>query len=249
MRRILTALILPLLCSACLAGPVSAAPAKTVILVHGIHPVMDDLKPLERFFSDRGYRVIVYQYDSEQRLNDSATGLAERICGLNTDSPDMKSLLIVAHSMGGLVSHRALTEGFYQCAAAPSATVLLTAASPFGGFKSANNTAMMPVNILGIKPYMRDMGTKSKFITAPGSLPANVRHYMVFTDERGATLVRGGETISDDKVPQAAQRNTAVQSDGQMKGSVEIKAGHVGVINTDGNVSAPLAAILGRMTR
>jgi len=155
----------------------------------------------------------------------------------------------VAHSMGGLVSRRALTEGFYQCASAPAATVLLTVASPFGGFKSANNTAIMPVNIFGIKPYMRDMGTKSEFIAAPDSLPVNVRHYMVFTDERGATRVRGGETISDDKVPQSAQRNTAVLSDGQMRGSIEVKAGHVGVINTDGNVSAPLAAVLGRMTR
>lgn len=249
MRRVLAALILPLICSAFPAGQVFAAPAKTVILVHGIHPVMDDLKPLERFFSDRGYRVITFRYDSEQRLNDSAQKLAARICELETDSPDMKSLLVVAHSMGGLVSRRALTEGFYQCEAAPAATVLLTAASPFGGFKSANNTAMMPVNIFGIKPYMRDMGTKSEFITSPGSLPVSVRHYMVFTDERGATLVRGGKTVSDDKVPQASQRNAAVQSDGQMKGSVEIKAGHVGVINTDGNISAPLADILGRMTR
>jgi len=246
MRKFLFSIVLLSACAGQLAAQSGGGSGKTVILVHGVHPIMEDFLPLERLFSSRGYAVITHRYNSNQRLDSSARQLAANLCELK---PRSGEILIVAHSMGGLVARRAVSEGDYACEAAPLDITLLTIASPFGGFGSANNAAAVPFNVFGIKPYMRDVGSRSEFITEPGRLPPNVRHYLVFTDESGAVIERSGKKYSDSKVPLASQYNGAVQNDPQVKGSVQLEAGHVGVINAGGQVSAELEKIISRLAR
>ena len=211
-------------------------PGETLaVVVHGINPVHSDLDPLAADLAQRGFRVLRFVYDDGQDLDRSAGELAGELRDLQAFAP--KRVAVVAHSMGGLVARRALSDA-HDLGEVPQRYRLLTVASPFGGFRGANWARLD----LGFgRDSHDDLGTRARFIREPGDLIATADHVKVETDEAGQTL----DGASDDAVARASQLQQHV--DDQAARRYQLALGHVGSIRTaDRQVPAPLRRILDR---
>ena len=197
-----------------------------VVVVHGIMPVHASFDPLIAHLS-RGAQVYYYQYDDTQDLDATARLLGEKL-GAVLDEHPAASVDIVAHSMGGLISRRALTVGHPAGLAARNEQIrLVTIASPFGGFGGAD-FARLDMGI-GADSW-QDMGSTSQFVTQPGELGPNVTHVKLETDEAGKTRLDAGQPASDDAASLDQQRQPAV--DRQASRTELLDLGHVGVLIT-----------------
>lgn len=249
-------------------SPWPALRRRLAVVVHGINPVHADLDSLCRDLVQRDYAVLRFVYDDREALEESSRGLRHALATLKGRALPTQ-LAVVAHSMGGLVSRRALTSGDLTPpqqtrrkrtyagrgrwktrrvpvgpAPAPlpplrGAITFLTVASPFGGFPSAN-WARLDFG-LG-RPVYRDLGTRSRFIRKPGQLGLNVTHVKVETDEKGHVRHDGA---SDHGVPRKSQKQKVVDADARKR--LRLDLGHVGSIrDLKSEVPVELQAILTR---
>ncbi|MGE0713585.1 MAG: esterase/lipase family protein [Planctomycetota bacterium] len=206
------------------------------VVVHGIHPVHEDLDPLAADLAERGFRVLRFVYDDKADLDRSAEALARDLEGL-VRAARPSEVAVVAHSMGGLVSRRALSADL-GLGALPVRFRLLTVATPFGGFASANWSRFD----LGLGPKVfHTLGSRARFIRRPGALAPNATHVKVETDERD--LRRRGER--DDKVKLKSQVQEIV--DAAACARYRLRLGHVGSIRDEADrVPEPLRELLTR---
>jgi len=215
------------------------------VLVHGINPVKSDFDPLELELRRRGSEVRRFRYDDSQSLEVSSDEFAGFIRSLVRRIRPQR-LTVFAHSMGGLVSRRAMTMGRRSTLADSSSgaipITLVTIASPFGG--AYRGRIPIPWNILGIKESHRFLGTASSFIRDPGRLGNNIVHFKVETDERDGKESRNGRTVSDFVFRLKNQRRSAVDSDPRLVRREVVGAGHVGVLQHRGSLSPPLRALV-----
>lgn len=223
---------------------------RLVVVVHGINPVHADLDALSRDLVQRDYEVLRFVYDDSAALATSARTLREALATLQRVSRPSR-LAVVAHSMGGLVSRRALSAddltppqrtrlrrtyrgGRWRTRRVPEGPApkpvpalrgpitFLTVASPFGGFRSANWSRLD----FGLgRAVYRDLGTRAKFIRRPGQLAEGVTHVKVETDEEGHQRHDGA---SDDSVPLKSQTQATV--DETASEVLRLDLGHVGSI-------------------
>ncbi len=208
------------------------------VVAHGIHPTAGDLDPLVDDLELRGFAVAEFTYDDTQPLEHSARQLGGAL-GAMLDRSPRDEVTVVAHSMGGLVARRALTGGHASnLAERPTAFVLVTVASPLGGFAVANGALTDP---LGPDSH-DDLGTRAAFVRAPGRLADNVRHIKLETDERRTWRRVGDSLTADDVVSLRQQRNPVVDADAAERRV--LRAGHVGVLNDAGRISAELRLAL-----
>lgn len=216
----------------------------TVVLVHGYGPSWDEYLPLEEELRSRGYEVIRFTYDYKQSLETSADELVRKVLALRAGRRP-GALSVVAHSMGGLVARRAMIAGRPLTLAGLDLPIeLITVASPFGGFKSANAVFFMPFNGLGVTESFRYLGSARGFIRRPGALGANISHFKIQTDERGRTRLLDGKEVDDEIVRPGNQANKAVDSDPGLRSLRTLAAGHVQVLTDNGRVSVQLSGIL-----
>jgi hypothetical protein len=203
------------------------------VVVHGINPTSGQLDTLARDMVSRGYQTLLFHYDDGQDLDKSATELGTLLQGVINQRP-VTHVKIVAHSMGGLVARRALTVDHNAgLARRPEQFTLITVASPFGGFSSANWSRMWP---FGMGSY-HDLGTWARFVTRPGVLGSNVRHIKVQSREVNKVRTVDGKTVDDSVVPLDNQREKTV--DAQASRILTLPFGHVGSI-LDGQGRVPL---------
>jgi len=124
-------------------------------------------------------------------------------------------------------------------AARDESIVLVTAATPFGGFLIAS----LSVLDFGLGPEsFHNLGSLSSFIRSPGTLGPNVKHVKVETDETGQRRRIGAAWIGDDLVGLGHQRHPIVDQAAERR--VTLRLGHVEVLNDGGRVPAPLSAEL-----
>jgi pimeloyl-ACP methyl ester carboxylesterase len=210
------------------------------IVVHGILPTEGDLDPLQSWLVARGYGVYTFRYDDLDDLDRSAEQLRSHLKEV-LERTRAEEIVVVAHSMGGLVSRRSLTQGL-----SPDLDSLLvrfhliTIASPFGGFSYANFARFD----MGFSPDgFQDLGRDSRFISQPGALIRSASHVKVETRETGRTRVIDGEARGDDVVGLEQQRQGTI--DGSATKRYLIDLGHVGSVRTpEGKVPGPTGRIL-----
>lgn len=189
-----------------------------VIVLHGINPVHQHLDPLIDRFAAAGASVWYFRYDDGQRLQKSADAFAVALRSI----PQHAFIWVVAHSMGGLVARRAATR------LPPSYELnLVTVATPFGGYVSANRAQSPFVRWIG-RPFgsrdsHADLGNLSPFITNPGTLPSGVRHFKLETVE--------APTPQDKAANCGQQRRSAV--DKSVWEINALTAGHAAVLRSD----------------
>lgn len=107
------------------------APARIVLLVHGLDEpggIWDQLAPA---LADRGHTVARFDYPNDQAAANSATLLLVTLDGLTR--ADVTHADIVAHSMGGLVARDALTRPGRPDASSITVPTLICLGTPHAG--------------------------------------------------------------------------------------------------------------------
>lgn len=219
-----------------------------VVWVHGYDPAQGEADPLLRDLERRGYQIVRFRYDWGQDMDGSADALVRAVRALRAEF-GLKRLTVVAHSQGGLVSRKAMTVGREPTLAGDVPIDLVTIASQFPGYGSANFTYLLPkVNIFGVKASHRDLRSWSPFIRHPGALGANVRHIKIETRERGKQRLENGKRVDDCSAPNQPQPE--VDADPRLVHKATLDLGHVGVLRDDrGRVPDALRAVLDAQLR
>jgi hypothetical protein len=200
------------------------ASKKVIVLIHGINAdrhVFDKLAPA---LYETGFWVVRFQYDYHQSLEKSADELGKQLDAL-VATYGISHLTVLAHSMGGLISRRSFTRHLQTLL-----IDLVTAATPFGGFDSANPARFKILRILGwpwVKPCYAQLGSKSDFIKKPGDLGTNVIHLKIVTDEKDF------EEQDDYVVSIKNQTNPVVDQSPQISNIILIHSGHDMVLSKE----------------
>jgi pimeloyl-ACP methyl ester carboxylesterase len=154
-----------------------------VLFIHGINGSPRDFRFLIAHLDRSRFQPCVFFYASGASLSQSGRDLAEAI-GEVRRHYDIESLVIVGHSIGGLIARDlVLNQSSHVGVDIP---VLITMSSPWGGVPSAGIGARLsPV----VVDSWRDIAVgsaylNSLFVDGEGgarNLPTSTRHYLLFS--------------------------------------------------------------------
>jgi pimeloyl-ACP methyl ester carboxylesterase len=183
-----------------------------VVFVHGIGGSIRVFDDVLAMLDKTRYRPWFFYYPSGADLNQLSTLFYTLFLSGKVLQLEDMPLVIVAHSMGGLVAREALnlrTGG----ASENKVKRLVTVASPLGGVASAQMSEKAPVVI----PAWRDISPDSQFIRRlhRRSLPEDARYHLIFAygDDRGIKLGGNSDGVVAlaSQLSMQAQREAAVQ--------------------------------------
>jgi len=201
-------------------------PAKTPILfVHGINGSPRDFSSLIGSLEHKQFQPWVFYYPSGIDLAAMSDGMDGMLSELRHRYP-FKTLHVVAHSMGGLVSRgyvKACTKN-QNCTYLSSFTSM---SSPFGGHQSAQSGVdYAPV----VVPVWRSMAPDSRFLKElfADPLPVGIPHHLLF-GYRNNVLV--GTTSGDGTISLVSQLRWEAQAQAtSLRGFDE---DHLSILNAD----------------
>ncbi|MBF9017538.1 MULTISPECIES: hypothetical protein [unclassified Oceanispirochaeta] len=195
-----------------------------VLFVHGALGTPQNFSSLIDSLDKSLYQPWVYYYPSGFDLDSVSKQLAQLMHELNITYPH-ESLIVVAHSMGGLVSRSAIIK-YKENYPGIQIPLYLTFATPWNGHASA---AKGVANAPAIVPSWYDMVPESPFIQGlyASSLPTETKHFLFFAYEGKGSLFNsenddGSVTLSSQLYPGA--QNSAERVIG-------INANHVGILS------------------
>ena len=146
-----------------------------VVFVHGIFGSPRDLRPLIETLDRERFEPWVYYYPSSMRLADVGHHLEKELHLLTLEHKPAR-VVLVGHSMGGLVACQAAAE-YARGDRRPYLVKLVTLASPLGGMRSAQLGARFAPTPM---PCWYDLAPSSPFLaelfTQP--LPAHLEHHL-----------------------------------------------------------------------
>ena len=178
-----------------------------VLFVHGIGGSPRDLRvPIERLDRTR-FQAWVYYYPSGFRLQTIANALSRNLPRLR-QKLGFKTLYVVAHSMGGLVSRRAILDMDADPQARDLVGLFVTVSSPLAGHAAVKwGLALTPEPV----PAWIDLDPEGEFIKALAQpLPEHIPYYMLFGFRRGGNLFMPSSSDSvvpvESELPMWAQR-------------------------------------------
>ncbi len=194
-----------------------------VVFVHGIDGTPRDFTDLVAQLDRRYYRPWFFYYASGSDLDQLGEMFYRLFLSGKTIPLPKMPLVIVAHSMGGLVVRDALNRCTGK-AAENTVALLITIASPLGGHPAAKNVTKAPLVI----PSWRDLAPDSTFVQRlhRRPLPAGLSYQLLYTfgDPRA---LKTGES-SDGVVPLSSQLAAAAQKEATAQFGVN--ATHTGVL-------------------
>ncbi len=175
-------------------------PGRTAVLfIHGINGSPRDFRFLIAHLDRARFQPCVYFYASGASLSQSGRELSLAIGDVHRRH-EITSLVIVAHSIGGLIARDVVLN--QSSHAGVEIPVLITMSSPWGGVSSAGlGVRMSPVvvdswrDIAVGSPYL-----SSLFVDAEGrarQLPAATRHYLLFSYRKSwSSLGLSGDAVT-----------------------------------------------------
>lgn len=229
--------------------PVVLDGSPVAVLVHGNQSAPGHLAALAEELQTRGFRPVCFRWHTSGRILTAARAFDEALEALESLTP---SILVVGHSLGGLVSRRALVSERSRS----TPIDLVTVATPFAGVASASTCSKVWLRILSLGSVAaicrrlshgatwRDFHPESELITEPGTLGPSVRsHLHVITDERDSCRRRrtDGSCARDDFVFSTREQAAGAVRDPRLTVR-PIRAGH-------GEVVADPAALLELLPR
>jgi pimeloyl-ACP methyl ester carboxylesterase len=207
-----------------------------VLFVHGINGSPGDFEAELASLDKRRLQAWVARYPTDIRLGTAARGLEQALEGLRRRYGYTR-LIIVAHSMGGLVARRALVEA-HATGGESVAHVLVTLSSPWNGDEWAAVGARLSPRPAG---SWIDLAPGSRFLLALRETMPGVPHYVFFGYRRGPSLLTSQS--SDGSITLASQIPGWIQAQATQYWGYD--ADHTGILR-DPAVLDRLSAVLAR---
>ncbi|MBN1142021.1 MAG: hypothetical protein JXB25_09570 [Deltaproteobacteria bacterium] len=193
-----------------------------ILFVHGVSGTPRDFKYLVENLDRSRYQPLFYFYPSGMPLQKLGSFLADIIKVLSENEKfRLKKMIVVAHSMGGLVSLSALNElslpGLPACLKG-----YISFNSPYGGVESAKKAVESAPAVLAA---WRDVAPGSPFLEKlyQGSAPRKIPFHLFFGYETGSS--------SDGTIALQSQLAPEIQFNAHK--IYGFNASHVGILNDD----------------
>ena len=179
-----------------------------VLFVHGIGGAPSDFQTILDALDRKRFQAWVLHYPTSARLQAAAQGMGRQLAELHRRH-GYPRLVIVAHSMGGLVARRYLIDA-REAGGTDVAHVLVTFSSPWGGNEWAGVGAQLIPHPPG--PWI-DLAPNSAFLASLRELPPGVPHYVFFGYRRSPSLLTtessDGAITLESQIPEWVQRQAA----------------------------------------
>ncbi len=196
-----------------------------VVFVHGIDGSARDFKDIVASLDRTRYRPWFFYYPSGNDLRQLGEMFYKIFLSGSTIPLDVAMpMIIVAHSMGGLVVRDALN----RCQGNKgenSVRLLITIASPLAGHPAARHSSQGPV----VLPSWRDINPESKFMKnlRRKKLPGDLQYHLIYA-YANTSSVKLGEN-SDGVVPLSSQLCSEAQDESTMQ--YGFNDSHTGVLS------------------
>ncbi len=198
-----------------------------VIFIHGIDGSPRDFRKIVDSMDRSRYKAWFYYYPSGGDLDVSAELFYRIFLSGKVMDHSEQPVIIVAHSMGGLVARKALN--LYQDDEAENQVELFVSiATPFGGHKAASEGEESGLIVL---PAWRDLNPNNDFIRElyDKPLPSNLNHQLLYAYKNSSSLKFGDN--SDGVVSLESQLHVSAQQ--QSRAQFGFNNTHTGVLNND----------------
>jgi pimeloyl-ACP methyl ester carboxylesterase len=209
-----------------------------VLFIHGVtgHPA--NFTYLVEHLDRKRFQPWFAYYPSGIGLTDVGRSLARWLALLQVQHGYSK-IVLVAHSMGGLVTRALVNEVFHDPDASRVVRLeaLVTISTPWGGHASAaSGVENAPV----VVPSWKDMVPGSKFLTdlVAADLPPECEHHLFFSYQGSTPFIRGA---SDGVVAVASELPLAVQR--RAKRVLGFSEDHMSILRSE-DVSKELNGVL-----
>jgi triacylglycerol esterase/lipase EstA (alpha/beta hydrolase family) len=198
-----------------------------VVFVHGIGGSAREFEMIVSALDRERYKPWFFYYPSGSDLDQLAEMFYEIFLSGHAVSGSVRPVIVVAHSMGGLVVREALNK-YRGNASENPVDLLITIASPLGGHPGA---AMGEEHGPLVVPSWRDLNPDGPFITRlyRKPLPSPVSHHLLYTFANPGTLKLGEN--SDGVVPLSSQLHPIAQS--QATEQFGFNSSHTGVLQDE----------------
>lgn len=227
------------------------------VLVHGCFGSAGRFRSLSKVLAFHGQQSACFSYDDRDSMMLSSRQLADAIEALGSKMIANK-ITVIGHSQGGLVARKALVATRADPIKSNAQLELVTVSAPLSGIRAADNCASPFIRIvtLGIMDFVcwiisgdkwHEITYASDYIQKPGKLSTAVkRHLLITTDETGScrTHDKSGKCVEDDFVFTLEEQNLVGFVSNAVDKKVEVKAGHVEIVGTPGEVPEKLITVL-----
>ncbi|WP_444996984.1 DUF413 domain-containing protein [Aliikangiella sp. IMCC44359] len=195
-----------------------------VIFVHGIAGSPREFEPIIQNLDRNRYKPWFFYYPSGGDLNQLATLFYQIFLSGKVIPQNDTPMIIIAHSMGGLVVREALNQ-YEQHPDENKVELLITMASPFGGHAAAATGEKHGLIVL---PAWRDLNPNNQFINNLFRKPlANtINHQLIYAYQNDSTLKFGDN--SDGVVDLLSQLNIKAQQ--QSNKQFGFNSTHTGIL-------------------
>jgi pimeloyl-ACP methyl ester carboxylesterase len=162
-----------------------------IIFVHGYGGTPRSFSFLQFNLDSTKYDFWYFYYPSGQSLATSGSALYEIFLSGNLTSSKNKEMIIIAHSMGGLVARYALNK-LSQQESHDLKIKFISLCSPYGGSDEARNGLTQAPIII---PSWRDIASRSDFLKEMFKSPLHKSiSFSLFFAFKDKSLIRGAET-------------------------------------------------------
>ncbi len=198
-----------------------------VVFVHGINGSVRDFETIVNRLDRERYKLWFFYYPSGGDLNQLAEFFHRIFLSGKVIKLNKMPMIIVAHSMGGLVVREALNK-YERGQKENKIGLVVTIASPFGGHPSA---ALGEKHGLIVLPSWRDLNPDSRFIKElfRKPLPKTVEHQLFYAYDNPAALKISKN--SDGVVPLSSQLRLEAQQ--QATGQLGFESSHMGILKNE----------------